>query len=204
MQRYVSTANGTRGITVLADGLPEYELKADGTLLVTLLRAFGQMSREGMPERPGHAGWPTPTPDAQCLGPFRASLAVLPHAERHLDDLVDIERVAEAFHAPPLAAMRRSLLAVPQPFRGPELVGAGLVLSAMKPAERGRGVVLRCYNATERPVAGEWRIPWPLRAAELARLDETPTGALGVTPDGAIAFEAAPRAIVTVLVHLGR
>ena len=204
MQRYVSAAGGSRGITVLADGLPEYELKADGTLLVTLLRAFGQMSREDMPERPGHAGWPTPTPDAQCLGPFRARLAVLPHAERHLDDVVEIERAAEAFHAPPLAAMRRSLLAVPQPFRGPELIGAGLVLSSMKPTERGRSVVLRCYNATERPVAGKWRIPWPVRAAELARLDETPVAPLEIALAGTITFEAAPRAIVTVLVHPGR
>ena len=202
MQRYVSTANGTRGVTVLADGLPEYELKADGTLLVTLLRAFGQMSREDMPERPGHAGWPTPTPDAQCLGQFRARLAVLTHAERHLDDLVEIERAAEAFHAPPLAAMRRSLLAVPQPLRGPELIGAGLVFSAMKPAERGRGVVLRCYNATARPVAGEWRIPWPVRAAELVRLDETPLSPLEVSAEGTIRIDVPSFAVVTVLLRL--
>jgi hypothetical protein len=42
-------------------------LAADGTILVTLLRAFGQMSREDMPERPGHAGWPTPSSRA-CSG----------------------------------------------------------------------------------------------------------------------------------------
>lgn len=203
MQRYVSVANGSRGITVCADGLPEYELQRDGTLLVTLLRAFGQMSREDMPERPGHAGWPTPTPDAQCIGPFRARLAVLAHVERDLDDLAAIEHAAEAFHAPPLAAMRRSLLAIPQPRLGPELVGAGLVFSAMKPAEGGRGVVLRCYNATARPVKGEWRIPWPVRSAQLARLDETPVADLGIGAGGTIAFEAAPRAIVTVLVHPG-
>lgn len=203
MQRYVSVASGPRGITMFADGLPEYELGADGTVLVTLLRAFGQMSRAGMSERPGHAGWPTPTPDAQCLGPFRARLAVMPHAEEHLDDLVWIERTAEAFHAPPLAAMRRSLLALPQTVRGPQLVGAGLVFSAMKPAERGRGLVLRCYNATARPVSGQWRIPWPMRAAELARLDETPVAPLEIAPGGTLAFEAAPRGIVTVLVTPG-
>jgi alpha-mannosidase len=201
MQRYVSAGSGSRGLTVLADGLPEYELKPDGTLLVTLLRAFGQLSREDMPERPGHAGWPTPTPDAQCLSPFRARLAVLAHAERDLDDPTVIERAAEAFHAPPLAAMRRSLLTIPQPVRGPELVGAGLVFSAMKPAERGRGIVLRCYDATAHTVAGQWRIPWPVRSAELARLDETPIAPLGIAPEGTIAFEAPPRAIVTLLAH---
>jgi hypothetical protein len=204
MQRYVSAAIEARGLTVFADGLPEYELQPDGMLLITLLRAFSQMSREDMPERPGHAGWPTPTPDAQCLGPFRARLAVFPHSERQLDALVGIEGAAEAFHAPPLSAMRRALLAIPQPVRGPELVGPGLVFSAMKPAERGRGVVLRSYNATARPVSGAWRIPWPVRSAELARLDETPVAELGVGAGGTIAFEAPPRAIVTVLVHPSR
>ncbi len=201
MQRYVSAAAGPRALTLFTDGLPEYELRPDGTLLVTLLRSFGQMSREDMPERPGHAGWPTPTPDAQCLGPFRARLAVLPHTEAALDERAGLERAAEDFHAPVLALMRRSLLAVPRPVAGPALSGEGLVFTAMKPAEQGRATVLRCHNAGAEPVAGRWRIPWPVRSAALVRLDETPLGSLPVAPDGTIAFEAAPRAIVSVLIR---
>jgi hypothetical protein len=201
MQRCVSVAGAERGLTVIADGLPEYEVRPDGTTLVTLLRAFGQMSREDMPERPGHAGWPTPTPDAQCLGPFHARLALLVHGARDLEGRARIERAAEAFHAPVLAAMRRSLLAIPHLVAGPELVGAGLVFSAMKPAERGHGIVLRCYNALEKPVQGTWRVPWPVRSAERARLDETPVSPLAVEPDGAIPFEAGPRAVATLLLR---
>ena len=201
MQRYVSVASGARGLTVFTAGLPEYELRRDGTVLVTLLRAFGQMSREDMPERPGHAGWPTPTPDAQCPGPFRARLGVHPHSARAMDELVGIERAAERFHAPPLAAMRRSLLAVPRPVPGPELVGEGLVFSAMKPAEAGRGIVLRCYNALARPVSGAWRLPWRARSAHLVRLDESPLAPLALAADGRVRFDAAPRAVVTVLLR---
>jgi alpha-mannosidase len=201
MQRWVSAAARSRCLTVLTGGLPEYELKPDGTLLVTVLRAFGQMSREDMPERPGHAAWPTPTPEAQCLGPFRARLGVFPGEARDLDEPVRIERAAERFHAPPLALMRRSLLAIPEPVMGPALLGEGLVFSAMKPAESGHGVVLRCFNALDRSVAGEWRIPWPVRTAELARLDETPLGQLDVAAGGAIRFDAPPRAVVTLLLR---
>jgi alpha-mannosidase len=201
MRRYVAVAAGRRGLTVLADGLPEYELRRDGTVLVTLLRAFGQLSREDMPERPGHAGWPTPTPEAQCLGPFRARLGVHLHAARGLDELADIERAAERFHAPPLAVMRRSLLAVPAPVAGPELLGDGLVFSAMKPAEAGPGIVLRCYNALAAPVAGAWRLPSRARSAQLARLDESPLAPLEVAADGRVPFEAGPRAVVTVLLR---
>jgi mannosylglycerate hydrolase len=201
MQRCVSVAGPSRALTLLSDGLPEYELRAGGTLLVTLLRAFGQLSRDDMPERPGHAGWPTPTPEAQCLGPFRARLAVFPHDPHELDERGGIERAAEAFHAPPLASMRRALLEMPAAVEGPELVGEGLVFSAMKPAEDGRGVVLRCYNPLERPVAGAWRLAWPVGSARLARLDETPLSSLPLAPDGSVAFDAPPRAIVTVLLR---
>jgi alpha-mannosidase len=96
--------------------------------------------------------------------------------------------------------MRRSLLAISEPVAGPALVGEGLVFSAMKPAESGKGVVLRCYNALAKAAAGEWRVPWRVASAELVRLDETPLSSLGVS-DGAIRFEAPPRAVVTVLVR---
>jgi len=201
MQRWVAVASGSRGLAVLSDGLPEYELRPDGSVLVTLLRAFGQLSREDMPERPGHAGWPTPTPEAQCPGPFRARLGVYPHAASGAGDVTEIERAAERFHAPPVAAMRRSLLDVPLPVRGPALTGEGLVFSAMKPADAGRGIVLRCYNALPRAVAGEWRVPWKFGAAHLARLDETPQAPADVGPGGAVRFHAPPRAVVTVLVR---
>src|SRR5204862_133225 len=56
----------------------EYEWTPGGDLLVTLLRAVGQLSRGDLPTRPGHAGWPTPTPGAQCLGPDRIELALVP------------------------------------------------------------------------------------------------------------------------------
>ena len=201
MQRYVTAARGERGLTVLSDGLPEYEIRADGTILMTLLRAFGQMSRDGLPERPGHAGWPTPTPEAQCLGPFQARLGVFPVEEPELDAPERIERMAERFHARPLALMRRSLLAIPGPVAGPSLVGNGLVFSAMKPAESGKGTVLRCYNALPARAGGEWRVPWPVASAELVRLDETPLAPLEVSREGVIRFDAPPRAVVTVLLR---
>ena len=201
MQRWVAVASGGRGITVLADGLPEYELRPDGTVLVTLLRAFGQMSREDMPERPGHAGWPTPTPEAQCLGPFRARLGLCPLGGRALEDLTEVERAAERFHAPVLGAMRRALLAAPDPVRGPALAGRGLVFSALKPADAGRGLVLRCYNALPRATAGEWRLPWRIATAHLARLDETPQAPAEIGAEGVVRFLAAPRAVVTILVR---
>ncbi len=112
MQRYVSVAGVKDGLTVFADGLPSYEAKPSGTVLVTLMRSFTQLSCRDLPERPGHAGWPTPTPDAACLGAVQARLAVMLHGPRALDAREEIETVADAFLTPPMGFMRRAMLSV--------------------------------------------------------------------------------------------
>jgi hypothetical protein len=49
-------------------------------------------------------------------------------------------------------------------------------------------------------VHGLWRLPFTAVAASFARLDETPTEQIRITAGG-VAFEATPRAIVTILVR---
>lgn len=51
-----------------ACGTFEYELSAGGDVLLTLARSVGQLSRADGPARRGHAGWPSPTPDAEEPG----------------------------------------------------------------------------------------------------------------------------------------
>jgi alpha-mannosidase len=201
MQRFVSIAGKRAGLSVFTDGLPQYEARPDGSVFVTLLRSFDQMSRGDLPERPGNAGWPTPTPEARCLGKVQGRLAVMLHDPRALDSREEIEVVAEAFLAPPLAFMRRALLEYPAPVSGVELIGEGLVISAMKPAESGRGTVLRCYNATAKAVRGAWRVGWSVRPATLCRLDERPLKKLQLGKGGMIRFDAPPRAVVTILLR---
>ncbi|MFI5279245.1 MAG: glycoside hydrolase family 38 C-terminal domain-containing protein [Gemmatimonadales bacterium] len=201
MQRFVSVAGRKAGLTVFSEGLPQYEARPDGSLFVTLLRSFDQMSRGDIPERPGNAGWPTPTPEARCLGPVHGRLAMMLHDPRALDTREGIETVAEAFLAPPIGCMRRALLEAPAPVPGVELIGDGLVFSAMKPAESGRGTVLRCYNATTKAVRGAWRVPWPVRSATLCRLDETAVRKLTEGAGGRLAFDAPARAVVTILLR---
>ena len=83
LHRYVTASADALGFTTFSDGLAEYGVAPDGTTFVTLVRSVGELSRNDMPERPGHAGWPTPTPEAQCHGPFEAAFAAAtsaPHA----------------------------------------------------------------------------------------------------------------------------
>jgi len=199
LHRYVSLFDGERGATLYSDGLAEYEVLSDGRIAVTLVRAVGELSRNDLPERPGHAGWPASTPEAQCLGPFACELALLPHGGVRDDATIDlIERTADDVLLPLTGCTLRSAIDV-HDASGIALVGDGLACSAIKDAAEGDRVVLRCVNLLERPVDGAWHLPWTPDGAWRARLDETPLQEL--TIDGPhVPFVAAPREVVTVVV----
>lgn len=197
LHRYVSCFDGRRGATLIADGLPEYEVLRDGFAL-TLVRAVGELSRSNLPERPGHAGWPVPTPEAQCIGPFGAELALMLHGPRGDAVVQAIETAADDVLYPPVGETLRSALHVPPPVHGIALEGHGLAFSAAKESEDGEWLVLRCVNLLERQVAGSWRLAGMVREAHLARLDETALTPLEVTGDR-IRFLAPARAVLTIL-----
>jgi alpha-mannosidase len=198
LHRYVTVANHARGMTLVSDGLAEYEAR-DDAIAVTLLRAVGELSRNDIPERPGHAGWPTPTPGAQCIGPFAAEFGVYLHGPRDAATIDAIEHVADDLLLPLRGMTLRSALELPSPVIGPALEGQGLAVSAIKQSEGGPWLVLRCVNLTEETVHGLWRLPFTPVAACLARLDETPTEQIRAAASG-VAFVATPRATVTILV----
>lgn len=199
LHRYVSRFDSRRGATVFSDGLAEYELLKDG-FAVTILRAVGELSRSDLPERPGHAGWPAPTPEAQSQGPFAAGLALLLHGPRTPTVVAEIEHMADDVLLPLTGDTLRSALRVPPPVHGIALDGHGLGFSAAKESEDGEWLVLRCVNLLDREVAGTWRLGGMIREAVLARLDEHPLTPLEVT-GGRVRFLAPARAVLTVLVR---
>jgi mannosylglycerate hydrolase len=205
MHRYVSVAGGGgTGVTVFSRGLFEYEPTDDGRLAVTIHRSVGQLSRDGLPARPGHAGWPVATPDAQELGPFRVELGVAFTAAADPGSPSTwhrLERLAEEFHASLAGMMLRHAIDPPETVPGPALLGEGLVFKVLKTAERGDAMVLRCVNVTSQPVRGVCRWPAAMSKAAKARLDETPIQWLDVAASPReVVFEAAPREVVTLLV----
>lgn len=198
LHRYVSAWTDTAGATVYSDGLAEYEVD-DGIVWITLFRAVGELSRHDLPERPGHAGYPVPTPAAQSLGRFEASLAFLTHGPRSVATGAHVEQVADDVLHPLCGNTWRTAIQPPSSVAGAELTGDGLSCSTIKESEDGDWIVLRCVNGLDRDVTGSWRLP-AVREASLARLDETPLEGLPVR-DGAVDFVAAPRGIVTILVR---
>jgi alpha-mannosidase len=194
--RWVAAATARRGLAVFAPGFFEYEWTGPD-LLVTLLRSVGELSRSDLATRPGHAGWATPTPEAQCPGADHIELAVGPCSAADLARPDRLEERWEDAFLPLRGSWLREAVGLAPAGGSMELDGDGLIVSAVKPAEDGDGAILRCWNSRDETVQGAWRVVPPPARAERTLADERRGTEARVGPDGAIAFRAAAGEIVT-------
>ena len=200
LHRWLTVCDDARGVTLVSDGLAEGEA-GDGRLAVTLVRSIGELSRDTLPERPGHAGWPSPIPAAQCRGRFAARVGLHVHGPWNAATQQAVEDTADALLLPLVGESWRDLAGMPRELAGPTLDGDGLVASAVHVHDGGAALVLRAANMLPQKARGQWTLPrvspWQSRRV---RLDGTPQGEWIATV-GTIAFEAGPREVVTIEVR---
>jgi mannosylglycerate hydrolase len=206
--RFVAAASGSRGLAIFAPGFFEYQWTRDRRLMLTLLRSVGELSRGDLRERPGHAGWPQSTPLAQEPGSHTISLAIAPVTEDDLNHPDRLERLWEDAFLPLQSVFYRDYAGQQPPTLAAEggitLEGEGLVLSAVKPAESGSGLVLRCYNATGAVTSGRWRFGRSLARATRLRADESEVEPMRLSSDRlSVPLKAEPHQILTVLIIPG-
>ncbi|MFD0713302.1 alpha-mannosidase [Paenibacillus sp. GCM10027626] len=136
MQSFFDLSDGSGGLAIAAEGLPEYEVLRDGrnTMALTLLRSVGELG-----------DWNYfPTPGAQCIGPYSARFAIVPHR----GDYRFAVREAYQFNVP----MRAITTSIHGGSLAPELSWAAIEcdpsvqLTALKMADSGHGVTVRLVN----------------------------------------------------------
>jgi hypothetical protein len=166
----------------------------------------GQLSRADLPTRPGHAGWPVATPLAQCLGPDRLQLAILPVETADLRAVSGLAEEWEDVFLPPRALWLRQATPLSVPACDIRLEGKGLVFSSVKPPEQGDGLVLRCWNARADAVSGAWGFGRAVARAFQVRADERAVvGELAPAQGGhTVPLLVEPHGIATVRVEFVR
>ncbi len=211
-----------RGLGVLLDGTPEYAVLdgVDGqTLAVTLLRATDVVGDNAAFDR---------APEAQCLGPLTVRLGLVPHrgdwraARLHQEALAlelapdaqqfglepGFRRLAPAPLDPPArqdpSGPVGNRFAAPAPERTLPAAHSFLhlegeaVLSAVRPAEDGRGLVVRVFNPATVETVVRLSLDRPLAEAEQLTMGEEPLAGLPLAPEGGVTLRLAPGRIATV------
>jgi alpha-mannosidase len=148
------------GVSLLFDHMTEYELIDDGReLAITILRSFGLISRNANPYREDPAGPEVPVPDAQRIGPWSFSFAMMPHAGGWAE--AGVLEAAERYQHP-LLAVRGTARDLSEPsgaVSGLAVKGEGVVLSSLR--RRGEWLELRVTaehaSGTEALVRGTFR-----------------------------------------------
>ncbi|MET7827006.1 hypothetical protein ABZT23_20260 [Streptomyces sp. NPDC005386] len=179
VQSLGAVGRGADRTALFAPGLPEMRALAhtetasgaDQEIVVTLLRSVGWLSRFDLRSRTTGAGPMLATPEAQCQGPQRFEVALALGNAIATD--VSLARHAAAFRTPLRAWQLRPGTTTAQAVGTIRVEGA--LLSALKPAENGDGLILRLSNPT--PEACEARVQVPSGTFLVpVRLDEEPTG----------------------------
>jgi alpha-mannosidase len=203
--RFVAAASTGYGLAVFAPGFFEYEWNSRGELMITLLRAVGQLSKADLRTRPGHAGWSTATPEAQCMGQGQVELGLALVRAEDIAEPARLEQLWEDIFVPPVARWIRDYHQAGAPLIeaiGCTLEGDGLQLSALKPAESTAGTVARCYNLRPAVSRGCLRFRRRVGRATEVRADETPVADLPLEDEGrCIPLVVGPRGLKSVLVE---
>jgi hypothetical protein len=182
------------GLCVSAPGLPEFEVTPGGTIAITLLRAVGWLSRIDLRSRPEPAGPGLPTPEAQCPEGVGAHLSLRVDAPPSVlqADEVGLRGVV-AGPEPPLPEGTSVLSVEP----------ASVVLTALKTADAGEGVIVRLLNPTGASIDAIVRCTVPVASARMCRLDETEIDGAVEVSSGTVMFPIGAHALRTVRIITG-
>jgi alpha-mannosidase len=192
-------SDGKTGLMIANRGLPEVAMLpiegAGAEIALTLLRCIGWLSRDDFSTRVDHAGPMLPTPGAQEIGKHTFEYAILPHT----GDWQAACQQAYAYQAP-LRAAGAELHPGSLPSRGYfiETAPASFVVSAVKQAEDGSGLIVRGYHLLDKPASVSLETWRPFRRAVRVNLAERELEELPLAPDGSLALLVEPHQIASV------
>ncbi len=183
MKSFVSISDTERkhGLTLMARGLPEYEIlpateERGAAIALTLLRSVGWLSRDDMKTRRGHAGPGIATPGAQVQGEHFFHYALMPHKGDWLS--AGAQQLAHAFNHPLTGVTSLNQEgALPSEDSFVEIAPSTVALSTIKRSEDGQAVIVRLWNPAEAEIPAKvkfYRKPVSVRECNLLEVPTSP------------------------------
>jgi 2-O-(6-phospho-alpha-D-mannosyl)-D-glycerate hydrolase len=199
---FVDVSDGASGVALLSRGLPEHELLREpgspgGALALTLVRSVGWLSRGDLSVIDHAAGPMVATPGAQELGPHRFEYALVLHAGDWRAGGVGAE--ARRYAAPAVAVTPKGRAIVPAGRSLVAVTPSDVIVTALHPAENGRGTIVRVLNASPSAAQATLEPAFPVReATEVDPLESPLARSALVVLGGAVRLELAPWQLATV------
>ena len=205
-QTFVSIDDGEKGMTVINEGLPEYEVKKEiiegkqeGTVIaLTLLRSVGWLSRPDLLTRKGNAGPQLETFDSQCPGKNEFRYAVMFHKGSW--EKAKVWRYSHNFNVPLLCKAtdlhRGDIQENNLSFIS--LEPDNLVISAIKKCEYDNGLIIRFYNTTSNKVKGKISVYKPLKKVWLTNMNEEIQKEIKLKNKNIVEIDVGPYKIITL------
>lgn len=194
MQRFVDVSDGKAGLAIINDGLREYEVTQtpERAIAMTLMRAY-EVNLTTVSHR-----W-DPHPEmrlSQAQGDHEFRYLVYPHAGTW--EAADLYGQVEQFAAPMEPAQAGPHGGdLPRTASFLRVHGTNVVMSALKRAEDGRGLVVRLYNPSTHKQTATIACASKIMSAEELTLEEVRVA--GLTPSGkSVSVTLGKKKIVTV------
>lgn len=197
-----SSAAEIKGMALLGRGLHEFEaLYEDNqvTLALTLLRAVGWLSRGDLRTRTGQVAPMLAVPNAQLYEhELTADYALMPLME---DDPAALLRAGRGFSIPLQAYQHNA----PPQFRKQSYLRTegDVILSALKPPQRGDGWIVRFFNPGTQLVEARLHPYFKPQSAHRVTLAEDRPETLKIDEDGGVSVRVEPQQIVTLRLGFG-
>jgi alpha-mannosidase len=198
--QFTSVTNDHISLTIANRGLPEVEVfkneNGNSEIAITLLRSIGWLSRDDLKTRKGHAGpMGIATPDAQMIGKFSFDYSIIPGNNNWRKSI----HQSYSFNSPLksiVTAVHPGI--IPPMYSFIENLNENFVITTIKLAEDGLGLIVRGFNLLSSPIELSIRLWRPFNNAQLVRLDEKPISDLPISPQSTINLHVDGNKIITI------
>jgi alpha-mannosidase len=191
---------------MMSRGILEVEVRpepAGSTILLTLLRCVGWLSRSDLATRRGGAGPELETPDAQELGKHRFEFAIATFRGSYLDG--DLLQRVEAYTSPPRLFHDCNILALSDRRSLVQCDNPRIIFSTARPESLAGAYKVRVYSASPNPERAKFTFARGGRARMVDLAGRaTKRARLKRLRDGSLTLELRPFEILTFEVRTRR
>ena len=201
---YIGVCDENARVGIGTAGLTEYEAKdtKEATdICLTLLRCVGWLSRTDLLTRHGNGGWTIETPDGQCLGNHTFDFCVTYHSSRQQEVFAAVDKFRNPVYLAPLREGMENGWISQEIGEMTGALPAGVQISACKPSENQKGVVLRLYSIAQEKKEIMLPVPKTVKGVYITNMTEKERKKLN-EKNGAAAFEISPKQILTLYMEL--